>query len=36
MKMEMPILAPFAATVTAVRVEPGDQVAAGTPLIELG
>jgi biotin carboxyl carrier protein len=36
MKMEMPVLAPFAATVTAVHVEPGDQIAAGTLLVELG
>ena len=36
MKMEMPVLAPFAATVTAVRVVPGDQVAAGALLVELG
>ena len=36
MKMEMPVAAPFAATVTAVHVEPGDHVAAGTLLVELG
>jgi acetyl/propionyl-CoA carboxylase alpha subunit len=36
MKMEMPVLAPFSATVTAVHVVPGGQVAAGTPLVELG
>ncbi len=36
MKMEMPVLAPFAATVTAVHVAPGDQVAAGALLVELG
>jgi len=36
MKMEMPVLAPFAATVTAVHVAAGDQIAAGTPLVELG
>ena len=36
MKMEMPVAAPFAAAVTAVHVEPGDQVAAGTALVELG
>jgi biotin carboxyl carrier protein len=36
MKMEMPVLAPFAATVLAVHVEPGDQVAAGSVLVELG
>jgi biotin carboxyl carrier protein len=36
MKMEMPVLAPFAATVTAVHCAPGDQVAAGAPLVELG
>ena len=36
MKMEMPVLAPFAATVTAVHVAAGDQVAAGTTLVELG
>ena len=34
--MEMPVLAPFAATVTAVHVAAGDQVAAGTTLVELG
>ena len=34
--MEMPVLAPFAATVTAVHVAPGDQVAAGALLVELG
>jgi biotin carboxyl carrier protein len=36
MKMEMPVLAPFAATVTAVHVAPGDQVAAGALLVEIG
>ena len=36
MKMEMPVLAPFAATVTAVHVAAGDQVAAGALLVELG
>jgi len=36
MKLEMPVLAPFAATVTAVGVDPGDQVSAGTTLVELG
>ena len=36
MKMEMPVLAPFAATVTAIHVAAGDQVAAGTTLVELG
>jgi biotin carboxyl carrier protein len=36
MKMEMPVLAPFTATVTAVHVEPGDQVASGAVLVELG
>ncbi|RDI75361.1 Acetyl/propionyl-CoA carboxylase alpha subunit [Gaiella occulta] len=35
MKMEMPVPAPFAATVTAVRVAPGDQVASGAALVEL-
>jgi biotin carboxyl carrier protein len=36
MKMEMPVLAPFAATVTAVHVAAGEQVAAGAVLVELG
>ena len=36
MKMEMPVLAPFAATVTAVHVATGEQVAAGAILVELG
>jgi biotin carboxyl carrier protein len=36
MKMEMPVLAPFTAKVTAVHVEPGDQVASGAVLVELG
>ena len=36
MKMEMPVLAPFAATVAAVHVAPGDQVASGAVLVELG
>ncbi len=36
MKMEMPVLAPFAATVTAVNVAPGDQVTSGAVLVELG
>ena len=36
MKMEMPVLAPFTATVTAVHVAPDDQVAAGALLVELG
>jgi acetyl-CoA/propionyl-CoA carboxylase biotin carboxyl carrier protein len=36
MKMEMPVLAPFGATVTAVHVAPGDQVASGALLVELG
>ena len=36
MKMEMPVLAPFAATVVAVHVEPGARVGAGAPLVELG
>ena len=36
MKMEMPVLAPFTATVTGVHVEPGDQVASGALLVELG
>jgi biotin carboxyl carrier protein len=36
MKMEMPVLAPFAATVTSVHVVPGDQIAAGALLVELG
>jgi acetyl/propionyl-CoA carboxylase alpha subunit len=36
MKMEMPVLAPFAATVTAVHTTAGDQIAAGALLVELG
>ena len=36
MKMEMPVLAPFTATVTAVHVAAGDQVASGAVLVELG
>ena len=36
MKMEMPVLAPFAASVTAVHAATGDQVAAGALLVELG
>ena len=36
MKMEMPVLAPFAATVTSVHVVAGDQIAAGALLVELG
>ena len=36
MKMEMPVLAPFAATVTKVNVATGEQVAAGAVLVELG
>ena len=36
MKMEMPVLAPFTATVTAVHVAAGDQVASGALLVELG
>ena len=36
MKMEMPVLAPFTATVTAVHVAAGDQVASGAMLVELG
>ena len=35
MKMEIPVAAPFAGTVTAVHVAPGDRVAGGTPLVEL-
>ncbi len=34
--MEMPVLAPFTAAVTAVHVEPGDQVTSGAVLVELG
>jgi biotin carboxyl carrier protein len=34
--MEMPVLAPFAATVVAVHVATGDQVSAGAMLVELG
>ena len=36
MKMEMPVTAPFAATVVAVHVAAGDQVGAGAVLVELG
>ena len=36
MKMEMPVPAPFDATVTTVHVSPGDRVAGGSPLVELG
>ncbi len=36
MKMEMPVLAPFGAAVTALHVAAGDRVAAGAPLVELG
>ena len=36
MKMEMPVLAPFGATVTAVHVANGDRVTSGTLLVELG
>jgi biotin carboxyl carrier protein len=36
MKMEIPVLAPFTATVTAVHVQPGDQVASGAVLVDLG
>ena len=35
MKMEMPLAAPFDATVKAVHVAESDQVALGTVLIEL-
>jgi biotin carboxyl carrier protein len=35
MKMETPVAAPFDATVTAVHVASGDQVARGTVLVEL-
>jgi pyruvate carboxylase subunit B len=36
MKMETPLLAPYAATVSAVHVAQGDRVAGGTTLVELG
>jgi pyruvate carboxylase len=36
MKMETPLLAPFAATVSAVHVREGDRVAGGQLLVELG
>ena len=36
MKMEMPVLAPFAAIVHAVHVAAGDVVASGQLLVELG
>jgi biotin carboxyl carrier protein len=35
MKMEHPVTAPFAATVAAVHVSPGDPVTAGQLLAEL-
>jgi biotin carboxyl carrier protein len=35
MKMEIPVHAPFAGTVTSVHVSPGDQVAGGQLLVEL-
>ncbi len=35
MKMETPLVAPYAATVNAVHVAEGDRVAAGTVLVEL-
>jgi acetyl/propionyl-CoA carboxylase alpha subunit len=36
MKMEHPVLSPFEATVKAVHVAPGDRVAGGATLVELG
>ena len=36
MKMETPLLAPYAATVSAVHVTEGDRVAGGSTLVELG
>jgi biotin carboxyl carrier protein len=35
MKMETPLVSPYAATVKAVHVEEGARVAAGTVLVEL-
>ncbi len=35
MKMEIPVHAPFAGTITAIHVSPGDQVAGGALLVEL-
>jgi biotin carboxyl carrier protein len=35
MKMETPLLAPYAAIVSAVHVAEGDRVAGGTTLVEL-
>jgi biotin carboxyl carrier protein len=35
MKMEIPVHAPFAATVTAVHVAAGDRVAGGALLVDL-
>jgi urea carboxylase len=35
MKMEIPVHSPFAGTVSAVHVSPGDRVAGGTLLVEL-
>jgi biotin carboxyl carrier protein len=36
MKMEHPVPSPFEAVVKAVHVAPGDRVAGGTTLVELG
>jgi biotin carboxyl carrier protein len=35
MKMETPLLSPYAATVCAVHVAEGDRVESGAPLVEL-
>jgi biotin carboxyl carrier protein len=35
MKMETPLVAPYAATVTAVHVSEGDRVTGGALLVEL-
>jgi len=36
MKMETPLVSPYAATVSAVHVSEGDRVAGGATLVELG
>jgi biotin carboxyl carrier protein len=36
MKMETPLVAPYAGTVSEVHVAEGDRVAGGAPLVELG
>jgi biotin carboxyl carrier protein len=36
MKMETPLVAPYAGTVAEVHVAEGDRVSGGAPLVELG